>query len=298
MKRRRKVFAVLPTLLTLGNAVCGFGAVTYAARGGSEVAAALFTASCLIFLAMVFDVLDGSTARWANQTSEFGAQLDSLCDAISFGVAPAFLMLQYSAAAGYHSRLLWLVAALYVVCAVLRLARFNVEPDDPTSPKVFKGLPSPAAAGTVASFPLMVHGLAYLEYTGRDLPWTAFASWFGPVTVWLLPPITFAVACLMVSRFRYAHLVHLMVRGRRNRRHVILIVFAVGVVFVVPQVVVPLLFCMYTFSAPIQSAWARIFARRGVRSPETADVEAPPIDSLPARSNGAASDEAHPSSPR
>ena len=90
--RRQKVFAVLPTLLTLCNAACGFGAITITAKvgpehfGGSE----LFTASQLIFLAMLFDMLDGSAARLTNQTSDFGAQLDSLCDAISFGVAPAF----------------------------------------------------------------------------------------------------------------------------------------------------------------------------------------------------------------
>jgi hypothetical protein len=84
--RRQKVFAVLPTLLTLCNAACGFGAITITAKvgpehfGGSE----LFTASQLIFLAMLFDMLDGSAARLTNQTSDFGAQLDSLCDAIIF----------------------------------------------------------------------------------------------------------------------------------------------------------------------------------------------------------------------
>lgn len=263
------MFAVLPTLLTLGNAVCGFGAITYAARGtGPDAAGPLFVAACLIFLAMVCDALDGSTARWANQTSEFGAQLDSLCDAISFGVAPAFLMLQYSLPFGYHPRLLWLVAALYVVCAVLRLARFNVEPDEPESPKKFKGLPSPAAAGTVASFPLMVHGLRYLEYPEHKLLWGEFAAWFGSATVALLPPLALAAACLMVSRVRYSHLVHLMVRGKRTRRHLLLVVFALAVVFVMPQLVIPLGFCAYTFGTPILEARARrqakLAARRGV----------------------------------
>ena len=131
MNRRKKLFAVLPTMLTLGNAVCGFGAITFAAKwSGGDPALSLFIASCLIYLAMVFDALDGSAARLTNQTSEFGAQLDSLCDAISFGAAPAFLMLQFSQSRDFHPRFLWLIAALYVVCAVLRLARFNVETDE------------------------------------------------------------------------------------------------------------------------------------------------------------------------
>ena len=95
MSRREIVFAVLPTMLTLGNAVCGFGAITFAAKwSGGDAKLSLFIASGLIFLAMVFDALDGSAARLTKQTSEFGAQLDSLCDAISFGVAPGFILLQ------------------------------------------------------------------------------------------------------------------------------------------------------------------------------------------------------------
>ena len=96
--KRAKMFAVLPTLLTLGNAACGFGAITFAAKVGPSNAGGneLFIAALLIFLAMLFDLLDGSAARWARQTSDFGAQLDSLSDSISFGIAPAFLMLQYT----------------------------------------------------------------------------------------------------------------------------------------------------------------------------------------------------------
>src|SRR5579863_4728254 len=102
--RRQKMFAVLPTMLTLGNAVCGFGAITFAAKvglrersgwGQSDIDC-LWIAAVLVFLAMVFDMLDGRAARWAKQTSEFGAQLDSLCDAISFGVAPAVILIKFS----------------------------------------------------------------------------------------------------------------------------------------------------------------------------------------------------------
>src|SRR5579872_6872536 len=158
MPRRQRMFAVLPTMLTLGNAVCGFGAITFAAKvgliqpmgWGRSDTECLWIAAALIFLAMVFDMLDGRAARWAKQSSQFGAELDSLCDAISFGVAPAFILVKFSP--DFHPRLLWVIAVLYVVCAILRLARFNVETDDEDSHDYFSGLPSPAAAGAVASF--------------------------------------------------------------------------------------------------------------------------------------------------
>ena len=257
------MIAVLPTLLTLGNAVCGFGAITFAAHWmGWPPAASLFAASCLIFLAMLFDAVDGSTARWANRTSEFGAQLDSLCDAISFGAAPAVLMLQCSLSYGYHPRLLWLIAALYVVCTVLRLARFNVETDEDNPHKFFSGLPSPAAAGTVASVPMMVFGLQQLEFTeGGLLRGEGIGVWFASAAGGILPVITFAVACLMVSRVRYSHLVQHLVGGRRNGQHLIRLVFAVAVIFVVPQISVPLLFCWYAFAPPLRALWFKRIAK-------------------------------------
>jgi CDP-diacylglycerol--serine O-phosphatidyltransferase len=275
MNRREKMFAVLPTLLTLGNAACGFGALTLSAKSVTTMdpTNALFVASSLIYLAMVFDALDGSAARLTKQTSEFGAQLDSLCDAISFGAAPAFLMLQFSR--DYHPRLLWLIAVLYVVCAVLRLARFNVETDDDDSHAFFSGLPSPAAAGTVASFPIMVYGLRNLEEGGRDHPLQQVADWLDPLTVKILPLFTLAVACLMVSRIRYAHLFNTLVRGRRNRQHLIQLVFALAVIFILPQLSVPLLFCWFAFTAPLKALWNESVVRwwhRGRAQPVTAGV--------------------------
>ncbi len=162
---RQKVFALLPTMLTLGNAVCGFGAITILARVGPMAAAELHDpaeqmvwAAGLIFLAMLFDALDGSAARLTNQTSEFGAMLDSLCDVVSFGVAPAFMMLKLTDPRhhlmemlekppfNYRMDLLFAIAALYLACAILRLARFNVETDEEDDHGGFSGLPSPAAA--------------------------------------------------------------------------------------------------------------------------------------------------------
>jgi CDP-diacylglycerol--serine O-phosphatidyltransferase len=152
----RKI-AILPTLLTLGNAVSGFAAIAFASRiernaTPEEISFYFRFAGALIVLAMLFDALDGYVARLSKSASDFGAQLDSLCDAISFGVAPAFLLLRLGQVDWAESELaryaVAVVAGLYVVCTILRLARFNLETTtDPASHKRFKGLPSPAAAG-------------------------------------------------------------------------------------------------------------------------------------------------------
>jgi CDP-diacylglycerol---serine O-phosphatidyltransferase len=280
------MFAVFPTLLTLGNAACGFGAITFAAKVGPDPAGEhdLFLSAVLIFLAMLFDMLDGSVARWAKQTSEFGAQLDSLCDAVSFGVAPAFLMLRiihsmesatdpnalqlgphFQPFFTYWSRLLWVIGALFALCAVLRLARFNVETDEDDSHNYFSGLPSPAAAATVASFPI-----ALKELRERALapggPGQAIAEWLIPVIHLALPLITLAVAILMVSRFKYAHVFN-QVRGQRSRLHVIQIVFLLAIVFLLREAM-PLLFCVFAFTPPVRSAWREVTGRRIYKSTE------------------------------
>lgn len=265
--RRGKVFAVLPTALTLGNAVCGFGAITFASGWTNHDApTSLFVAASLLYLAMVFDMFDGRTARWANRTSEFGAQLDSLCDAISFGAAPAFLMLQFSVSYGYHPRLLWMVAAFYVVCTVLRLARFNAEADDDREkPKDFTGLPSPAAAAVVAAFPVMVFGPTVLTSSEYDVWGEAFGSALDWAAVRVLPIVTFAAAGLMVSRIRYHR--HFLIRGRRDGPAIIRLVFAVMVIAAIPRIAAPLLSCWYAFATPTQLLWERYLSKWLRRQP-------------------------------
>lgn len=271
MKRRRKMFAVLPTLLTLGNLVCGFGCVTFASKLGPEAAQggqALLVAAALIYVAMIFDAFDGSVARLTNQTSEFGAILDSLCDMISFGVAPAFLMLQFTRVYHPHSmwaeegsqlqRLLWVIAVLFVVCAALRLGRFNSETEEEDSHLDFSGLPSPAAAGTLASFPIAHHLLNRAQDdTSREI-----ATWLGPTLQISLPLVTLALACLMVSRIRYSHVVNQLLRGRRGRAHVIQLVFAVAVVYWQHEIAIPLILCWYAFSAPVKAVYREVIQRR------------------------------------
>jgi CDP-diacylglycerol--serine O-phosphatidyltransferase len=279
--KKPKLFAVLPTLLTLGNAACGFGAITFAAKVGPEpgTGSELFIAAILIYLAMIFDMLDGSAARWAKQTSDFGAQLDSLCDAISFGVAPAFLMIQFTRHANTFdglleasfslnfqerllSRLLWIIGALYVICALLRLARFNVETEDEDTHETFSGLPSPAAAGTIASFPIAMHGVQNFVAPDATARAHAIAEWLEPSLRVALPLITLSVACLMVSRILYPHVFNQLFRGQRNRRHLIQLVFTFPAIYLADWMAVPLIFCYFSFASPLRALWKEVIAGR------------------------------------
>lgn len=247
----RRTIAVLPTLLTLGNGMCGFGAITLATGWpGYDPTTALFASGCLIFTAMLFDALDGAAARWANQVTGFGAQLDSLCDAVSFGAAPAVLMLELVKPYGYHPRVMWVVAALYLVFALLRLARFHTADDSDTG--MFRGLPTPGAAAVVASLPVLTFGPRLLSGVEPDI---------GSAGVWVPPAapiVTLLVACLMVSRVRYPHAVRRLIRGRRGEPRIIRLAFAAAAVVMIPQFAVPLLAGCYAFAPPATAAWMRI----------------------------------------
>lgn len=254
--------AILPSLLTLGNAVCGFAAITYAAKVGPEAATPhdLYYAAILIFVAMLFDAVDGPIARITKQTSDFGAQLDSLADVISFGVAPAFLMLKCSQV--FHPRLLWVIAVLYMLCAVMRLARFNVTKDGSDDHLSFRGLPSPAAAGMVASLVLFVpRGLEAVEAGAATEGWQ-FEEILGIATQYGLPIVTLIVACLMVSRIRYSHLVNQLILGKHGFRHLVKVIFASVVVFAARELAIPLILFYFVISPPLAALWSRAMASR------------------------------------
>ncbi len=137
----RRGVSLLPSLFTLANLFCGWACVVHAMRGE------LTTAAPFIGFAVVLDMLDGRIARMTGTTSDFGVQLDSLADLISFGMAPAVLAFQWGLIP--LGRMGWAVGFLYLTAAALRLARFNVQTN--TDKRYFIGLPSPAAAGLVAA---------------------------------------------------------------------------------------------------------------------------------------------------
>jgi CDP-diacylglycerol--serine O-phosphatidyltransferase len=266
---KEKVFAVVPTLLTLGNAACGFGSITFATKVGPGVTEGneMLVAALLLLAAMVFDMLDGHAARWANMTSNFGAQLDSLCDVISFGVAPAFLMLKFPLVHHlYHPRLLWVIALLYVLCAVLRLARFNVETGEEDSHDTFSGLPSPAAAGTVAAVVIALPGLDRLVDPAASQTSQAVGGWLLEAVALGMPIVTLGVACLMVSRIRYPHVFNQLFRGRRDFRHLVQLIFAAAAILLVHELAVPLIFFYFVLGSPLRALWTEVFSHRFSRA--------------------------------
>lgn len=185
----RRGAAILPSLFTIGNLFIGFLAIVRAIGGDFAGAAPL------IVLAMVLDILDGRIARMTGTTSEFGAQLDSLADLVSFGVAPAILAYQWGLAILPRGHL---AAFFFVMCAALRLARFNVQKKSVDS-RYFVGLPSPAAAGQVAA----------IVYFWPD-PLTTRGGGFFAMSMLVV------LAFLMVSTLRYWSFKKFDLRSRRS----------------------------------------------------------------------------------
>ncbi|HUT04322.1 MAG TPA: CDP-diacylglycerol--serine O-phosphatidyltransferase [bacterium] len=150
--RRRRIkirISLLPGILTTANVLCGFYAVMWAMKGR------FFAASVAIVVAAVVDTFDGRVARLTKTTSEFGVEFDSMADVISFGVAP--VILAYHWALSSFGRAGGVVAFAYLICAVLRLARFNTRCKT-AEPKFFLGLPTPAAGLVVATSVLLADG--------------------------------------------------------------------------------------------------------------------------------------------
>jgi CDP-diacylglycerol---serine O-phosphatidyltransferase len=253
--------AILPTLLTLGNAVCGFASIHYASKiklgmGEEEVRQLFWIGGVLIFAAMVFDVLDGYVARLSKSASDFGGQLDSLCDAISFGLAPAFLLLrmcqEWIEPPFKHGVVV--IAALYMVCALLRLARFNLENSpDPNSHKRFKGLPSPAAAGCLASLALLRAELPAWIWVDESRMQASLKACAAAGAL--------AAALLMVSRFSYPHFTKQLFRRRRHFSMVVQAVLLISVITLLPAPSLFVVFWAYALSAPMRYAIVRGLGR-------------------------------------
>jgi CDP-diacylglycerol---serine O-phosphatidyltransferase len=267
-----KKIGVLPTLLTLGNGVCGFAALVCASKiGRSEITgdADYFAYSgWLIVAAMLFDALDGYVARLTKTASKFGGELDSLCDAVSFGVAPAYLLLHLGPAADAHllmARLVPAIAVLYLVCTLLRLARFNVSSNLPdASPhKRFQGLPSPAAAGCLASLAIVRGDLP--SKLAQYLPDADAAGLTrtvqGVVQSWAVLG-ALAAALLMVSAIPYPHVTKNILRGKRHFEHLIQVILAGFVVLLMRELALVLLFWIYALGLPVNYLIVRQLARK------------------------------------
>ncbi len=276
MSRRKKIraIAVLPTMFTLGNLVCGFFAIVVASRIEKPDTINvmreadpwnLMVSASLIFLAMVFDALDGHVARLSRTTSDFGGQLDSLCDLVTFGVAPAFLLVKMCPQFALEHRVeVWMIAAAFAACVALRLARYNVENEEEDDHMDFSGLPSPAGGGAVASFAFMFYSLRGTSSTFK------YAEHINKITETALPFFALLVALLMVSRIRYPHVANHLFRGQRSFAHVVGLIFALIVVVFIRGYAAPILFTLFVISGPARLAWREVSRRGAPRTEEDA----------------------------
>ncbi len=259
---------LLPNLITLGNAFCGLLALSKAidalTLSGERpiVFYEKMEAACfLVLIGMILDALDGLVARMTGGGSEFGAQLDSFSDALTFGVVPAMLakvLIEHETTGG-SARLHFLAAASFALMAILRLVRYNLEPSPPPAHeasgreegevKSFQGLPSPAAAGAVCATiwlflilsrpeleveegtPTWMHRVLFVG----AVDWKPFLDWIPTLLVILLP----LLGLLMVSNIRYVHgISYLASRGGQFLTLVVL-VFALILFYLAP---VPIMF--------------------------------------------------------
>jgi len=257
-RQRLKYITVLPSLITILNGVCGFIAIIFASEGanlGIGQLSGFAMAGYMILLAMIADMLDGRLARMSQSTSSFGGQLDSLCDIISFGVAPAFLMLKVLEhkleSAGFAGenlleRFVWLAAAAYISCAAIRLARFNVENEEDESAHMsFTGLPTPAAAGVIVSL-VVFH---QEEMPGMD------------VIIYVLPVLALGVAALMVSRIRYPHILNQYIRGKKPFAHFIRVLLLLGLIIWKRQAALVIIFCGFAAGSLLKWLYYKVIHR-------------------------------------
>ena len=198
-KLRRGIF-LLPAMLTSANLLCGYYAVVASLIGQPDD---LDRAAKAIGIAIVFDSLDGRIARLTGTNTEFGVQFDSLADVVSFGIAPAVLAYAWGFRSGmgaftdqWHHQLgefAWVCCLMFLICCAWRLARFNVQGMAPGSSKYFVGMPTPAAAGVIASF---VHAF----HLGGPIPLGPIQNgWWS--AAWFV--LAFVLGLLMRSTIRY-----------------------------------------------------------------------------------------------
>ncbi len=279
LRRRLKEVPILPSLVTLANLFFGFLAVAKVADAlrlnapGVEFSVVMpyfELAAILVFVAMVCDALDGRVARMTGQTSNFGAQLDSLADMVTFGMVPAFIakvLIDWHAQNDVNNlvhigpKLVYAAAAVYVAGAAMRLARFNVETTvDEEDHREFKGLPSPAAAAVVCSM------VAFFCTRGSESE--IGSRLFDPVhynmIIVAMPGVLALLGLLMISRVPYPHAVYALAKGRHSMPFLVGVVVVVAIAAVEWQLAMVTLTTGYVVWGMVLGIYRAVF-RRGPR---------------------------------
>jgi len=226
-------FYPLPCMFTLASLFCGFYSMIASVEGN------FYFAAWAILVAAIFDALDGRVARMTRTTSQFGVELDSLCDMVSFGVAPGLLAFLW--ALQPYGRLGWLAAFLYVAMTSLRLARFNAQ-DTKSATKDFVGLPCPAAASMIVTSVLFCH---YLGITGE----------VKHISLLLL---VYLLSYLMVSTHKYLSFKNPKPGRFRTFQILVGMLLLFVVIMYKPELMLFLVFLIYIASGPGMAIYARI----------------------------------------
>jgi CDP-diacylglycerol--serine O-phosphatidyltransferase len=244
----KKGVYLIPSLFTTGNLICGFFSIISTFNGE------YFQASIFIIFANLLDGLDGLVARLTRTTSQFGVELDSLADLVSFGVAPAVLV--YYWALVPWSTWGWLAACLYVVCGALRLARFNVQIKN-VEKIHFVGLPIPAAAEMIVATVLLYYSLGGEGAANKQV---------------ILLLVIYLLAGLMVSNFNYFSLKQRLVFKKKHPFWVLISGILLIKLFIVePQIMFFSTFLLYTLSGPL--LWTlTVYKRRREKRGELAEA--------------------------
>ncbi len=240
-KRKRAVY-LIPNLLTTGNLFSGLFAIL-AVFDEHYLAAAI-----AILVALIFDMLDGKSARWTNSTSQFGVEYDSLADLVAFGVAPGLLM--YGWGLKDQGMLGAAVMFAFVACGALRLARFNVLAATSES-KYFTGLPIPAAASVVATVIIFDQHVVGLAVENKPL---------------LVLVMTLMLAFLMVSTVKYRSFKDLKFRPGHHFNYLVWAILGIMLVIAWPQLMLFLVFAGYASLGPIEKAVSLVARAFGKKS--------------------------------
>ena len=222
LKEKGNIY-ILPNMITTMNIFFGFFSIIRAIHEDYTMAA------YAIIVAAVFDLLDGRVARMTRSTSPFGSQYDSLCDVISFGMAPSLLLFLW--ALQPYGRLGWLASFFYLACTALRLARFNMahsEEKKTSEEAFFIGLPSPISAGIVASCVLTFNEM----------------NWLGYHSIYILI-LTLFLGFSMVDNFPYRSFKDLDLRKKLPFRYLVISVLLIAVIAIKPDITLFVLFLSY-----------------------------------------------------
>ncbi len=225
IKRRPRLdFYFIPSMFTAGNAVFGFLSLIYSVKGK------FFQAALFIFFASIFDFFDGRIARFLKVSSEFGTELDSLCDAISFGVAPAFLA--YFWALKNAEPFAIIIASIFMLAGIIRLARFNViHLNNPTSNQLYTGLPIPMAASSIYSM-VLIHPEPIQSKT--------FTLFFG---FWII-----LFAYFMISKIRFRSFKELKMKSKNFLPLLFSSIIILGLVYYTGYTIAALLYSYLTYN--------------------------------------------------